>query len=303
MAVAAAVHARTPMHPVASYHLPALQAGSVQLRQRHQALLTVMTLNEDNNPVAQRAGDAVSVNTGVYTPISSRDRQHRPSLAAASTIGGNKANRNITATISPQQFQTKHRPPSRSVGSAITLTPLPATPAPGDFRPSRLSRLEDATGTGVASIVNSHACAGTGSASPASSRTDFTGLASATRSAPGPPVPSTYIIEAAALGRGRLQGLGAGDQLQRQLVRHRGGGRARQRAQLRDQCPIRRSHRIPIQARPPRTAHGLSRQVPRPPPTQAIQNMRVRFEIVAHRRSGPGEFSSAPASATGLFRQ
>lgn len=153
--------------------------------------LTVTALDANNNPVTN-VPVSVAVDTGVYTPTSaSTDANGRQS--GVISIGANKANRNITATI--RVGTLTNTAVVAVAGSAITLTPLPSTPAPGQTVRVDL-KVTDSNGTGVPNVpvALSGSLGFTGSVN-----TDLNGNASATLGA-APAAAGSYTIEASALG-------------------------------------------------------------------------------------------------------
>lgn len=153
--------------------------------------LTVTALDANNNPVSG-ATVGVSVDTGVYTPAGTVTDTKGQTTGAIS-IGANKANRNITATITVNGQTAKAV--IAVTGSAISLTPVPATPAPGGS--TRIDiKVTDATGAGVPNVpvTLSGSLGLTGTAT-----TDATGSASATLAA-APNAGGSYTVDAAALG-------------------------------------------------------------------------------------------------------
>lgn len=93
-----------------------------------QALLTVTALDAGRNVMSDVAV-SVSVDSGVYTPITSTT-DSTGQVSGNISIGGNKANRNITATIRVGATQTGTAIVTVS-GSQITLTPSPVSVSPG----------------------------------------------------------------------------------------------------------------------------------------------------------------------------
>ncbi len=156
-----------------------------------KALLSVTALDSNNNPVSGAKVD-VSVDSGVYTPVSGTTDTTGQASGNIS-IGANKANRNIVASI-----LVGGRSATAVVavaGGQITLTPVPATTTPGS--PIRVDvKVTDANGAGIPSVpVQLSGTLGlTGSAT-----TDATGNASANLAA-APASAGTYTINASALG-------------------------------------------------------------------------------------------------------
>lgn len=104
-----------------------LDKSSISNAGSDKALLTVTALDASRN-VVSGVPVSVSVDSGAYTPVTvTTDTTGQAS--GNISIAGNKANRNITASISVGG-QTGSVVVTVT-GSQISLTPLPATPAPG----------------------------------------------------------------------------------------------------------------------------------------------------------------------------
>ncbi|MDB5861031.1 MAG: hypothetical protein JWQ76_4720 [Ramlibacter sp.] len=155
------------------------------------SVLTVTALDANNNPVSG-AAVSVAVDSGVYTPNTSTT-DTKGQASGTITIGANKANRKITATI------TVNGQSSSAVitvaGATISLTPVPATPGPGSSTRVDL-KVIDTNGAGIPNVtVTLGGTLGfTGTVT-----TDSTGNASSTLGA-APATPGTYSIDASALG-------------------------------------------------------------------------------------------------------
>jgi Bacterial Ig-like domain (group 1) len=110
-----------------------------------KALLTITALDASNNPVS---GAAVSVaaDTGIYTPTSIVTNASGVTSGSI-TIGGNKSNRNIKATVTINGKSTVITVPV--TGSQIGLTALPAMPMPGGAMAVAV-KVTDVNGSGVA---------------------------------------------------------------------------------------------------------------------------------------------------------
>jgi hypothetical protein len=156
-----------------------------------KALLTVTALDANNNPVTG-AAMTVAVDTGVYTPVSSATDESGQASGNIS-IGANKANRNITATITMGGRTATVVIPV--TGSAISVTAVPATPAPGASVTAAI-KVTDSTGAGVSNVaVQLSGSLGFNQ----SVTTDINGNASATLGA-APATDGTYSVDATALG-------------------------------------------------------------------------------------------------------
>lgn len=153
--------------------------------------LTVTALDAKNNPVAN-VPLTVAIDSGVYTPKNATTGANGQA-GGDITIGGNKANRNITATIT-MGGQTSTAVIA-VVGSTITLTPVPTTVAPGGS--TRVDvKVVDSAGVGIPNAsVRLSGTLGFNS----TVTTDPTGSASATLAA-APAASGSYTIDATALG-------------------------------------------------------------------------------------------------------
>ncbi|HNZ89861.1 MAG TPA: hypothetical protein PKM82_01445 [Acidovorax sp.] len=110
-----------------------------------EATLTVTALDAGNNPVANVAL-AVSVNSGVYTPVVTVSDATGKASGKIS-IGGNKANRDIAAAIKMGDKTATAVIPV--TGSKVALSLVPAAPVPGG--PATLSiKVTDVNGSGIA---------------------------------------------------------------------------------------------------------------------------------------------------------
>jgi hypothetical protein len=153
--------------------------------------LEVTALDANNNPVVG-ASATVSVTSGVYTPDAVvTDNNGR--AGGTITIGADKSNRNITATINVGGKTATAVIPV--IGSAITLTAVPATPAPGQTVRVDI-KVNDFNGTGVANVPV--ALSGTLGLS-GTVTTDATGTAVANLGA-APATGGSYTVDASALG-------------------------------------------------------------------------------------------------------
>jgi hypothetical protein len=154
-------------------------------------VLTVTALDANNNPVAG-AAVTVSVDSGVYTPVTTTTGANGQASGTI-TIGANKANRTIKATIT---VNGQSAIASITVtGAAISLTPVPATPAPGASTRVDI-KVTDSNGAGIANVpvTLSGTLGFTGTVT-----TDSTGNATSTLGA-APATAGSYSIDAAALG-------------------------------------------------------------------------------------------------------
>jgi hypothetical protein len=157
------------------------------------ALLTVTALNAARN-VVSGLPLSVSVDSGVYTPVVSTTDSAGQASGNIS-IGSEKANRNIIATVT-LGGQTGSVVVAVT-GSQISLTPLPATPAPGASVQLAV-KTTDGNGTAVGGV--SVQLGGTlGFTQLITTNSDGTGTATATLGA-APATAATYTVTAAGLG-------------------------------------------------------------------------------------------------------
>lgn len=252
----------TPESKVASF-IYQLSKSSLNTSGADSSVLTVTALDTNNNPVSG-AAVTVAVDSGVYTPGSSTTSA-TGQVTGSITIGANKANRNITATITVNG-QTATAVVAVS-GSQISLTPLPATPAPGATVRVDM-KVTDSTGAGVASVpvALSGTMGFTGTVT-----TDLSGNATATIGA-APATSGTYTIDASALGVAVSRSI--------QVIAAGGGGIA----DVTDTISSASLAIVPNTIAPNTSGSTTNRAGLKAKflnaANQAIPNVRVRFEIV-----------------------
>ena len=157
------------------------------------ALLTVIALDSKRN-VVSGVPVLVSVNAGgVFAASSGTQTNAAGKFSGAVTIGGNKINRIIDATITMSGLS---KVASIAVtGSQITVTPLPATPAPG-----QLVTLNISTADSAGSAIQGAALTLSGSAGAAGSVvTDASGNKIVTFNAPST-AKDDYTVVVTGLG-------------------------------------------------------------------------------------------------------
>jgi hypothetical protein len=239
--------------------------------------LVMTALDANNNPVKDVAV-SVSVNSGVYTPASSTTDATGKASGSIS-IGGSKANRNIVATMKVgAQTSTATIP---VVGSTVSLTAVPATPAPGQAVRVDI-KVTDSTGAGIPNaVVQMGGSLGlTGTAT-----TDATGSASANGVAPG--TAGTYTVDASTLSVQQSRTV--------QVVSAGGAGIADAVG------PISAASIaiVPVTIKPNATGSTNNKATLRAKflnvSNQAIPNVRVRFEIVAPGLGAGEQISSGTA--------
>lgn len=156
-----------------------------------KVILTVTALDTSRN-VMKDVPVAVSVDSGVYTPVV-LTTDSSGQVTGNISIGGDKSNRNITTTIRVGSQTTSAV--VAVVGSQISLTPLPATPGPGSTAQVILKAI-DSNGAGIASADIQ---LGGSLGFTQLVRTDLSGAAIATLGAV-PLSAGTYTISASGLG-------------------------------------------------------------------------------------------------------
>lgn len=125
-----------------------LDKSSISNSGSDKALLTVTALDAARN-VVSGIPVSVSVDSGAYTPVVvTTDTTGQ--VSGNISIGGNKANRNITASITVGG-QTGAAVISVT-GSQISLTPIPSTPSPGASVQVTVKAI-DANGSGISGAI------------------------------------------------------------------------------------------------------------------------------------------------------
>ena len=196
-----------PSTPVASSFVYQLSKTSINNSGGDSTVLTVTALDASRNPVAG-AAVAVAVDSGVYTPTSGQVAAGDPGAPAGPaarttddngqttgtiTVGANKTNRNIKVTMTVGGKTSTAE--VTVTGAAITLTPVPATAAPGGT--VRLDvKVVDFSGAGVAAVPVT--LGGTLGAT-GTVNTDNAGVATITLAA-APNTVGSYTVTASALG-------------------------------------------------------------------------------------------------------
>lgn len=240
------------------------------------SLLTVTALDRNNNPVAGVPLN-VSVASGVYTPVVTVTDANGQASGNI-TIGADKANRRIEARISLGSERATAI--VEVTGSQVALTPVPATPSPGESLRVEF-RVTDSNNVGVANAVVR--LSGTLGLS-GTVTTDNLGNATATLGA----VPNrvgTFTIVASALGVSAERSV--------QVVGSGGGGIPNAVGAVSSASLA----IVPNTIAPNPVGSTVNRAVLRAKflnaSNQAIQNIRVRFEIM------PPALGSGEALSTG----
>lgn len=181
----------TTTTPSAASFVFTLDKSAISNTGSDKAVLTVTALNAARN-VVSGIPVSVSVDSGVYTPVTSTTDTTGQASGSIS-IGGDKANRNITATINVGGQVGAAI--ITVTGSQISLTALPATSSPGASVQLAI-KATDANGAGIAGATMQ--LGGTLGFTQLVS-TDGSGNATATLGA-APSTVGTYTITAVGLG-------------------------------------------------------------------------------------------------------
>ena len=229
------------------------------------ALLTVLAVDSNRNVVAN-VPVSVAVDAGavfsslVVGTATNATGQYTGNI----TIGGNKSNRTINAKIVVSGIEKTAS--ILVVGSQITVTPVPATPAPGQVVSINLTSL-DSAGASVASVPISLSGS---SGVLGTSTTDLSGQKIATFTAPL--TPGSYSIVAAGLGVSTTKVI--------QVISPAGGGFPDAVGIVSSASLSPQPSSIPpnqsgaTTSRAKLTARFLT------PANAGLQNLRVRFEIL-----------------------
>lgn len=256
----------------------ALDKSAINNSGTDSALLTVTALDTARNVIAG-VPVSVSLDSGAYSVIVGTTDVNGQASGKIS-IGGNKANRNITATITVgTQVSTAV---VAVTGSKISVTPSPASAAPG-ASVSLTVKATDVNGNGVSGATIQ--LGGTLGFNQ-SVTTDSLGTATATLLA-APSTSATYTITAAGLGVAALatiQVAGGGAVLPDAIGPISAASLAITPAQILPNISGGTTNRAGIRAVFLNSSN------------QAIQNVRVRFEIVAPGLGSGEQLSTAGAT-------
>ena len=257
-----------------------LDKQSISTAGADKALLSVLAVDTNRNVVAN-VPVTVSVDSdGVFSSLVPGGATNAAGQFSGNiTIGGNKSNRIIKATISVSGI-TKTAS-IQVVGSQLSITPVPATPAPGQAVTLNLESL-DSAGASIPSVVI--ALSGSSGVSGAST-TDLAGKGTISFNAPS--TPGIYAIVATGLGVTTNRTI--------QVISPSGGSfppavGVVSSVSLSPQPSSIAANQVGATAnRAKLTARFLT------PSNVGLQNMRVRFEIVPPAL-GAGEALSTGAS-------
>jgi hypothetical protein len=239
-----------------------------------KAFLTVTTLNGSRNILAG-VPVTVAVDSGVYTPVT-LITDAAGQVTGNISVGSDRSDRTITATISIAGLSPGVASVS-VVGSQISLTAIPSTPSPGGSVQVAVKAI-DVNGAGISgALIQLGGTLGFNQ----TVTTDTSGNATATLSA-SPNSVGTYSLTATGLGINvsrDVQVVGAG------------GGIPDAIGPISSASLAISPNTISPNASGSTTNRAALRAVFQNPSNQAIQNVRVRFEIVAPAL-GSGELVS-----------
>lgn len=252
----------TPESKVASF-IYQLSKSTLNTSGSDASLLTVTALDRNNNPVSG-AAVAVAVDSGVYTPITATTNATGQATGNI-TIGANKANRNITGTITIGTQVSKVV--TAVAGSQLSVTPVPATPAPGQSVTVDVKAL-DSLGNGISGAIvqlsGTLGFTGTVTTGPSGNASASIGAAPATA--------GTYTINATGLGVEASRSV--------QVITSSGGGIPNATETISSASLAVVPNTIAPNASGSTTNRAALRARFLNASNQAIPNVRVRFEIV-----------------------
>lgn len=179
--------------PTAADFIFELDKQSILTAGTDKALLSILAVDSNRNVVAN-VPVSVSVDSGgVFSSLSAGGVTSATGQFSGNiTIGGNKSNRIINAKILVSGIEKAAA--IQVVGSQLSITPVPATPTPGQVVTINLDSL-DSAGAFIPSVVVS--LSGSSGAS-GTATTDLSGKKTASFNAPA--TPGTYSIVASGLG-------------------------------------------------------------------------------------------------------
>ncbi len=179
----------TPPSTVASFTI-SLDKSALTNSGSDKVVVTVQAVDANHNPVAA-AKVTGSVDTGVFTPVGTAT-DTSGNFVGNVTIAADKTNRNITLSITVNAITQKIIIPVS--GGQITITPVPATPAPGQAVTLNL-QVQDVLGKGIANVPVT--LSGTAGFS-GTTNTDSNG--NLLVSGPAPASAASYTVSASASG-------------------------------------------------------------------------------------------------------
>jgi len=234
--------------------------------------LSITALDTNNNPV-KGATATVAIDTGIYTPLVSVS-DDKGQLTGELTIGSNKSNRTMRVTITSGGKSTTFN--VVVTGAQITVNASPATVSPAGAVKVTV-KVQDSNSVGVGGIPIS--VSGTLGLNQTLT-SDFLGNAELTLSA-APTKPGVYDIDVAALGISK--------KVQVQVVDASGSTIPVVTSLITAANLSITPNTIAPNAAGTTTNRATIRAVFQDANNQAIQNVRVRFEI-AQPGLGAGEF-------------
>jgi hypothetical protein len=229
-----------------------------------KSVLTVQVLDKNRN-VVSGVPVTVAVDSGGVFAASGSTTDSAGKLAGDITIGGDKGNRTINATITVNGIV---KVASIVVtGSQIVVTPVPATPSPGQLVILNIST-SDSAGAAIQNAAVT--LGGTASASGALT-TDVSGLKTATFTAPS--VAGTYTVVVTGLGISTTKNI--------QVVVAGGAGIPVAVGPVSSASLSPQPTSIPVNVAGATTNRAILSAKFLTTGNSGLQNMRVRFEILA----------------------
>lgn len=254
----------TATTPTAASFVFSLDKTSINNGGLDKAVLTITVLDASRN-VISGVPVAVAVDSGLYTAVTTTTGT-TGEASGSIAIGGNKANRNITATITVGSLTGTAV--VSVTGSRITLAALPATPAPG-ATVQVTARATDANGVGISGATVQF---GGSLGFTQTATTNGAGDAVATL-AVAPATAGTYTVTASGLGATGTQDV--------QVVVAGGGGGIPNAVGVISSASLQiNPSSVFANAAGATTNRATLQAAFQDAANQAIQNVRVRFEIV-----------------------
>ena len=260
--------------PVASSFVFSLDKPSIPNGDTEKTLLTITALDASRN-VLKDQEVLVSVDSGAYTPLSTKTDAN--GLASGNiSIGGDKSNRDINVSIKVGGLTGSAV--VAVTGSQISLTPLPSTLIPGASA-EILVKVTDASGAGIAgkTIQMGGTLGLTQAAVTGASGTATIALAAA------PSAPGTYTVTATGLGVTTSRDV---------LVASGSTGVPSAVGVISSASVSVSPNSVPPNTAGVTTSRTSIRAVFQNAQNQAVQNVRVRFEIVPPGLGGGEQIST-----------
>jgi hypothetical protein len=264
--------------PVAASFVYQLDKNTLTNSGTDRVALSVTALDASNNPVVG-VPVTVALDSGIYTP-SSNVTDGSGQVSGSISIGGNKTNRNINATLSVSGRSANVTVPV--VGSQISLSSVPGTPISGSSVSLNV-RVTDVNGSGIA---GSRVTA-SGSLGFAQSLNTDAGGNVLFQIGAAPTTPGVYAVEVVASGVTEKRDV--------RVVAAGGVG-------VPDAVGVISSSSIAVSPNniPPNTAGATSsraglRAVFQNSSNQPIQNVRVKFSIISPQLDSQETLSTGSA--------